>query len=134
MLLLRHDAEFGVRNRYVIASSIIVSFAAMILALPVLHWLGLQSWIGCPFRALTGLPCPTCGYSRAYDLVSRGQLLAAMKFQPFVLVIVLWSGVAAVAAVISVWRKTEVTLPRLLAPAIWVTLAMSWAWNLVYRI
>jgi len=43
----------------------------------------------CPFHALTGLPCPTCGTTRALAALSGGRLAAALA----------WNPLAAVAAV-----------------------------------
>jgi hypothetical protein len=117
-----------------IAAGIILSFAAMLVALPLIHWLRWDAWVICPFHALTGLPCPTCGYSRAFDLVLQGRLAAALRFQPFVLLIVLLSGIAAGWAMVSLAQKKELKLPKVLVQGIWVALAMSWAWNLCHRI
>ena len=45
--------------------------------------------LACPFHALTGLPCPTCGTTRALAALSGGRLAAALT----------WNPLAAVAAV-----------------------------------
>ena len=37
----------------------------------------------CPFRALTGLPCPGCGMTRAWISLLHGDLSAAFRFHPF---------------------------------------------------
>jgi hypothetical protein len=122
------------KGRRLVAASVIASFAAMLLALPVIRWLHLQSMAVCPFHALTGLPCPTCGYSRDFDLVMNGEWLTALRFQPFVLIIVLLSAVAAANACVSLLRQRELSLPGFLVRSIWITLAMSWLWNLCYRL
>ena len=36
----------------------------------------------CPFRALTGLPCPGCGMTRAWISLLHGDLSAAFRFHP----------------------------------------------------
>ncbi len=38
----------------------------------------------CPFRSLTGIPCPTCGGTRALAALSIGDLGAAIRFNPLV--------------------------------------------------
>jgi hypothetical protein len=36
----------------------------------------------CPFRALTGLPCPTCGMVRTAHLILRGRIVSAFAVNP----------------------------------------------------
>jgi len=42
----------------------------------------------CPFRALTGLPCPVCGGLRAINDLTRGDLHAALGSNAFVVLTV----------------------------------------------
>ncbi|MFN0106692.1 MAG: DUF2752 domain-containing protein [Bryobacteraceae bacterium] len=37
-------------------------------------------WIVCPFRLLTGLPCPLCGMTRGLAALLRGRWLDAISF------------------------------------------------------
>lgn len=52
----------------------------------------------CPFRLLTGLPCPGCGLTRAWVFALHGELRQALAANPFVLVTL----PAAVALVVAV--------------------------------
>ena len=46
----------------------------------------------CSFRALTGLPCPGCGLTRAATCLVHGRWAAAMRLHPFAPLFVLgWS-------------------------------------------
>lgn len=50
----------------------------------------------CPFRALTGLPCPGCGMTRAFCALGHGEWRDALRYNalsPFVLLalLVLWA-------------------------------------------
>lgn len=121
-------------NERIIAATVIASFGAMVLALPTIRWLHLQQFARCPFHALTGFPCPTCGYTRVYDLILAGHWMQAVIFQPFILAIVILSAIIAVMATISLIGKMELVLSRKLVRGIWVTLAISWAWNLCHGI
>lgn len=37
----------------------------------------------CPFRLLTGLPCPLCGLTRSWVATMHGDLLTALQLNPF---------------------------------------------------
>jgi uncharacterized protein DUF2752 len=45
-------------------------------------------WPGCAFHALTGLPCLTCGATRATIAFLHGQFLAAWNWNPLVFLII----------------------------------------------
>lgn len=102
----------------------------------VLHLSGARI---CLFRRLTGLPCLTCGTSRAFAALLRGDLTGAFAIQPLAV-----SAAAAVcaAALIQTWcmwrRKTVLTLrfdrrERLALVIVAVLLLIAnWAW-LVHR-
>jgi hypothetical protein len=42
----------------------------------------------CPFKAVTSLPCPGCGMTRAVLALGQGRVLAAVGFNPLVLPLV----------------------------------------------
>lgn len=52
--------------------------------------------VPCPFHAVTGVPCPGCGMTRACVAVARGDLAAAWGFHPFALLVVPLAVVIAV--------------------------------------
>jgi hypothetical protein len=41
------------------------------------------SLVLCPLRAVTGIPCPSCGLTRALAHLEHGHLAEALKFHPF---------------------------------------------------
>ena len=53
---------------------------------------GVLAWWGCPFRWLSGWPCPFCGISRATACLFTGDWAGAVRFQPMVLVLLVFSG------------------------------------------
>lgn len=89
----------------------------------------------CPFRLLTGLPCPGCGTTRALTALSAGDLSAALSLNPVAV------GLAGVgvgfflspAARTSVFEKYEVSASKGVR-WVWIGLALLgyallWLWN-----
>lgn len=57
----------------------------------------------CGFRARTGLPCLTCGMTRAIQAFCRGDLAAAFQLQPaaglICLLVIAWGGMGLYVAI-----------------------------------
>jgi hypothetical protein len=87
----------------------------------------------CVFKAVTGVPCITCGSTRAIAALAAGEVLAAVRWNPL-------AAAAALAAVVYVpyaaltglagSRRVRLRLAshdwRLLRGAVVVTLAAAW--------
>ena len=88
----------------------------------------------CPFRAMTGLPCPTCGATRAFTHVARGDA-AFVNYNAFWVLVAVAMIVAGVAVAIK-RRPIMDDLTRTPARAA-VTLVMlgaaGWAYALAAR-
>ena len=63
----------------------------------------------CRFHATTGLPCPTCGATRAIHLLSTGKIIQAWIMQPLLITIALFAAIYSVYSFIVVLGK----LPRI---------------------
>jgi hypothetical protein len=77
--------------------------ALLLLALPVLIVAGLP-W-RCPMLLVTGLPCPTCGITRALRLALHGDLAGATRMHPLWFVVVLACVGVAVWEIVTQWRE-----------------------------
>lgn len=84
----------------------IVGMAALLLAWTYPLW-GSAFSVACPLRTITGLPCPTCGGTRAMVAAARGDWWMALRTNPMIgaagvglLFCVPWSAAAALAG----WR------------------------------
>jgi hypothetical protein len=86
-----------------------------------------DSGLFCPFRELTGLPCPLCGATRAFALAARGDA----RFLDFNAVWVLFAVLLVLAgAVVLVTGRR----PRVSGAGVAVVVAATaWAYALVHR-
>lgn len=86
----------------------------------------------CPFRALTGLPCPGCGLTRSWVYAAHGWWPEAVAANPFGLVVVAALLALAVTVVVRrLRRRSPPDLDKVLRHpvalgigAVWVTWAL----------
>ena len=74
------------RNSFYWPRLLALALLAGSLLLPLLafDWVtSPQALVLCPLRAVTGIPCPSCGLTRALAHLERGHLAQALKFHPF---------------------------------------------------
>jgi hypothetical protein len=74
-------------------------FALSLCAVVLLAHLSARGWLGpwlaggirfltlCPYRALTGTPCPLCGTTRAFLFLLQGDLRASLHTNPLAVVL-----------------------------------------------
>jgi hypothetical protein len=93
----------------------------------------------CAFRAITTIPCPSCGMTRAFHALAHGDLRAATAFNlasPFVYTAA-WVGLALALAgictdkelIARAWRKSKLVV----APLTIGLMVAAWIHNLVAR-
>ena len=80
--------------------------------------------VSCPIRVLTGIPCPTCGTTRALLSLLRGDVSAYLRYQPMAVFLVL-SVLAALH--LPYVKKGKLPIRIFLA----VTLSANLVWYLV---
>lgn len=93
----------------------------------------------CPFRAVTGIPCPTCGTTRALVALSRGQLAQALVNNPMFTLGLVLAGLAALVWTLNHGRGMRITQalaplqyrwPWWLRVGVALALVANWAWVL----
>jgi hypothetical protein len=103
-----------------VASGAMIAVAAVWPRLPV------HPGIECPLRAITGVPCPFCGMTRAVVAAVHGHFATSLAFNP--------GGILVLAlAIFTLFRPAW--LARVRAP-VWVLLAVFgalWIWNVGYN-
>ncbi|MDR2611234.1 MAG: DUF2752 domain-containing protein [Clostridiales Family XIII bacterium] len=68
---------------------------------------------GCPFRLITGIPCPGCGMTHAFLAAFRFDFADAFRWHPlFPLVMLMMAGYAACLLVFFVRRRDGITRVR----------------------
>lgn len=77
------------------AASLLLCVLAIAAFAAVCHALGVTV---CPLKRLTGVPCPSCGSTRACLAMLRGDVCAALALQPFAVVLVFGVAPALLAA------------------------------------
>jgi len=88
---------------------------------------------GCLFHALTGIPCPGCGTTRAVLALAHADVGAALAWNPLATTAIVLGGAACVLAPmwIALRGPVPVVAPSLPRRARWLlalALAANWAW------
>jgi len=84
----------------------------------------------CPFRAVTGLPCPFCGLTRSMFALGQGDLDDSIRFSPIGPLVAALAAVVGCAVVGAVRRGRPLHWPRPVLALGTMILALSWAFQL----
>ena len=82
--------------------------------------------VACPLRAMTGIPCPLCGMTRACVAAAHGHFGASLAFNPAGILLLL----GAIVLVIRPALLRRIRPPRWLLP---VVLGVMWMWNIGFN-
>ena len=96
----------------------------------------------CLFRQLTGIPCPSCGSTRSVLSLLHGDLIGALIWNPFGLILILIMAISPVWILVdllvrrqSLYRfyiKSEQLLRRKWAMLLFIGLVLlNWIWNIM---
>jgi hypothetical protein len=84
------------RGRIRLTPGAVAAVALLGAVVVPLHWIEVGPLL-CPFRLLTGLPCPGCGMARSVVALAHGDLQGSLFYHPLGFVVVA-VGVMLVAA------------------------------------
>ncbi|GEJ57544.1 DUF2752 domain-containing protein [Anaeromyxobacter diazotrophicus] len=123
-------ARRGFGHPEVYAAVFALSFAVARFA----PWL--VAGLGCPFRALTGVPCATCGMTRAFVRLAHGEVAAAALASPFGALLAAGAWLFAAAAAVRLalglpWPRVSAGAARRLALLGVLALLANWAFLVV---
>ena len=117
------------------AARVILAICIVVGCVALAHVFGLTL---CPLKRLLGVPCPTCGATRAAVLLLHGDVCAAFEMQPLAMGVVCLLAPAALAVRLAFGaRRTKAFLSAAVrAPAFWFVVAAavlaSWAYVIVH--
>lgn len=81
----------------------------------------------CPFRLLTGLPCPFCGVTHSLFALGAGDLGRAVGFSPLGPVVLALALAFLTAVAVARVRAAPVRIPRSAPSALLVLVLATWA-------
>ena len=122
----RPRARFGLLEVYAILAVGTFLVARFVPVLQLFH-------LPCPFLALTGLPCATCGMTHAFVLLAHGEVAGAVAWSPAgaALAALGWTIGLADLVRVALGRPLPAVSPRHLRRAVIagaVALAVNWLW------
>ena len=81
----------------------------------------------CPFRLITGLPCPLCGLTHGLHVLSRGDWSAAFQAHPLVVPFLALLLYVAAAGLLGFTKWTPKAHPRITCAALFALFAGTFA-------
>jgi hypothetical protein len=128
MIVWRKTGRFG--HAEVFAAIAVLSFvvAWLLPLLPISYT--------CPLKGITGLPCATCGMTRAFVRLAHGDPAGAVAASPLGALLALgaWTYAVADAVRVALGAPLPVPSPRALRAATALGIAallVNWAWLVV---
>jgi hypothetical protein len=109
---------------YLINALILISCAAS-LAYPLLSHTGALH-LDCIFRELTGLPCPSCGYSRAVSCAIEKDLGASFLHNPGWIIWIGFQGALIFIGLTSIIRGRQAVISQRLLVVFIVLILLIW--------
>lgn len=102
-------------------------------------WLALAPVLpACPMRTFTGIPCPTCGTTRAAVALLHGDLATALHANPLAALAGVGFVVGGLVALAWAWARGPLPalptrLPWSVRAAVLALLVANWAWVIAHR-
>lgn len=108
-----------------LANSLMVLTCLFALVYPFFEIMGLSD-LECPFRMITGLPCPGCGYTRSVWSLVSGAFLPSFHHNPGWPFLILFLGKMTWIGSRSLLSGRQIVLGRLWVILIIVLIAATW--------
>ena len=79
LTFVRGQPAFAIPRAALLSGALLLALGVVAAALPGIE----DGPVVCPFRAVTGLPCPTCGLTRVAHSLMLGDVGRALAINPF---------------------------------------------------
>ncbi len=116
------------RRRDQLIYSLVIFFSLGGLIVPLIPF-GSDSAIqhpGCAFKALTTLPCPSCGYTRSLQLITEGNWHESFLFNPFTIFYAVLMLSMAILGSLSLIKRQHYNFSKTCTMVIMFVLLLSW--------
>ena len=118
----RLDLELRAHDVRCVAVGFVASFSALARLAPTLGPL-------CPFRRLTGIPCPMCGLTTASLRLLHGRPWQAVMTSPLIVVVLM----AALWAFAPAWNSQRVLRANPRTTSVLTVLGSAWLYQLIVQ-
>lgn len=119
------------------AVAVIAAWLTLATAAIVLQKITGKPLLICWFRRLVGIPCPTCGATRAVMALARGQLIESWLYNPLVVTLGLLGGAWLIARC-GFGRALSLGLTprqrRLAWAGFWLLFLANWAYVIAWHV
>jgi hypothetical protein len=107
----------------------------MLLFILAMHHIGIPLY--CPFKLLTGIPCPGCGGQRALFAIMHGNIIEAVCINPLSVLLILFAFIAPMWLFVDCYRGTNSLQGVMKSKWSWKTITIvalviiaNWIWNI----
>lgn len=95
----------------------------------------------CIFKNVTGIPCPSCGTTRAVQLILQGKIIESLYMNPFGIIVTVLMAAAPLWILFDVivqkesflvfYKKAEETIRiKWLSIVLIILVVINWTWNI----
>ena len=106
-----------------------------LLFILVMHYVGIPLY--CPFKLITGIPCPGCGGHRVLFAMIQGNIIEAICINPLSVILILFAFIAPVWLFVDCYRGTDILHRVMKSKWSWKTITIvaliiiaNWIWNI----
>lgn len=122
-------------KKYAPLYKLITIEVSLLLLILVLHYSRIPLY--CPFKLVTGIPCPGCGGQRALFSIMQGNIIEAICINPLSVLLILFAFIAPVWLFIDCYKGTDSLHRVMKGNWSWKVIAVisliiiaNWIWNI----